>query len=256
MMRLTISFPSTTLLRPVEIQVGLPSGFSTARPPYRTLWALHCAMESGVFFFESLDAAGIADREQVAIVAPSLGNGYFINSVAEAQGDFLQEMFIALHEILPLSSRKEDNVVLGVSMGAFGALRWGLECRCFARVAAVSGVFDALLPPDERLMKKRAQRALYLSIGRVMQRLLLDADGRTRPEADFPRLLQATGTDFPQIYLYCGEEDYLSLSQTDKMEELCRHFACPVQRHVSAGEHDAAYWRGIFPRAVNELFAN
>lgn len=256
MMRLTFSFPSTTLLRPVEIMAALPCGFSTAKPPYRVLWALHCAMENGAFFFDRLYAADIVDNEQIVFVAPSLGNGYFVNSPFEAQGDFLQEMLTALRESLPLSRRREDNAVIGVSMGGFGALRWALDSGCFGRIAAISGVFDAHIPPDDRIQKKRVQRALYLSVGKIMQRILLDIEGRTRTEADFERLFQKVKGAFPYVYLYCGEDDYLSLPQTKWLEELGKLYKCPVQRCLSSGEHDLVYWRSIFPRVVHDLLAS
>lgn len=147
MMRLLLTFPSTTLFRPVEIAIALPSGFSTAKPPYRVLWALHCAMKSGEFFFDTLDAAEAVEKSQIALVAPSLGNGYFINSSFEAQGDFLQEILRDLHDILPLSSRREDNAVLGVSMGGFGAIRWALESGAFGSAAATQASLTALSPP-------------------------------------------------------------------------------------------------------------
>lgn len=255
MMRLSLTFPSTTIFRPVEIAIALPSGFSTAKPPYRVLWALHCAMKSGEFFFDTLDAAGVAEKSQIALVAPSLGNGYFINSSFEAQGDFLQEMLCSLRDILPLSSRREDNAVLGVSMGGFGAVRWALESGAFGSAAAISGVFDCALPPDERMLKNRAQRALYLTFTTRMRQMLLDMDGQVRPEADLERLLQQTSAGaFPHIYLYCGDQDYLSLPHNTALEENCARYRCPVSLRLAAGEHEPVYWRSAFQDSVTDLF--
>ena len=254
MIRMSLSFPSTTLFRPVEIAVALPSGFCTARPPYRVLWALHCAMGSGNFFFENLDAAALVDKEHVAIVAPSLGNGYFINSSYEAQGDFLLEMLGALRDLLPLSHQRADNAVLGVSMGGFGAIRWALESGLFGSAASISGVFNSTLPPDERMLKKRAQRALYLTFEKTMRRMLLDAEERLRPEADLEYLLQKTEKNFPHIYLYCGEQDFLSLPHNSELEQACLRHNCPVRLRLVPGEHDLACWRGAFHAAARDVF--
>ncbi len=254
MMRLSISLPSTTLLRPVEISAALPSGFCTAKPPYRVLWALHCAMGNGNFFFDTLNAAGVAEREQIALVAPSLGNGYFINSPFEAQGDFLQEMMRCLREILPLSRQREDNAVLGVSMGGFGAIRWALESGEFKNAASISGVFDCSLPMDERLLQNRALRALHLTFKERMRQMLADKDGRTRTEADLELLLRKAEPAFPHVYLYCGEQDYLSLPHTKELERACTRYNCPVCLRVATGEHDQSYWRNAFQEAVAELF--
>lgn len=256
MMRLSLTFPSTTIFRPVEIAIALPSGFSTAKPPYRVLWALHCAMGNGDFFFNALDAAGVVEKAQIALVAPSLGNGYFINSPFEAQGDFLQEMLRSLRGILPLSSRREDNAVLGISMGGFGAIRWALESGAFGSAAAISGVFDCALPPDERMLKNRAQRALYLTFTKRMRQMLLGMDGQVRPEADMERLLQRTsGGAFPHIFLYCGAQDYLSLPHNTALEQACTRYHCPVNLRLATGEHGPSYWRGAFQDAVTDLFS-
>lgn len=258
MMRLRITLPSTTLLRPVELAAALPYGFGATEPPYRAVWALHCAMSNGDFFFDSLDAAGIVDREQVAIIAPGMGNGYFVNSSYENQADFLNELLDAAREAFPLSRRPEDNAVIGVSMGGFGAVRWALDSGAFGAAAAISGVFDCRVPPDDRMMKNRAQRALYAAFERVMRRCLLDGSGRVRPDADLEQILRKGrkegASPFPRISLYCGEQDYLSLPQSRALEDACARHGCPVRLHLSAGEHDPVYWRGAFQAAVSACF--
>lgn len=254
MIRLSLTFPSTTLFRPVEITIAIPSGFCAAKPPYRALWTLHCAMGDGNFFFDALDAAGVVEKSQIALIAPSLGNGYFINSPFEAQGDFLQEMLRSLRDLLPLSNRREDNAVLGVSMGGFGAIRWALESGAFESAIAISGVFDSSLPPDERILKNRAQRALYLTFKERMRQMLLDMNGQPRPEADLESLLQKAEKKMPHIYLYCGEQDYLSLAHNCALEQACIQYHCPVDLRLDTGGHEPNYWRSAFQTAVTNLF--
>ncbi len=257
MMRLRITLPSTALLQPVEVAAAVPYGFGATEPPYRAVWALHCAMSNGDFFFDSLDAAGIVEREQVAVIAPSLGNGYFVNSRYENQADFLNELLDAMREILPLSRRTEDNAAIGVSMGGFGAVRWALDSGAFGAAAAISGVFDCRVPPDDRMMKNRAQRALYAAFERVMRRCLLDERGDVRDEVDLERLLQKRreqGSLLPRVDLYCGEQDYLSLPQSRALERVCARHGCPVALRLSEGEHDQTYWRDVFQSAVSGIF--
>lgn len=255
MMRVRVTFPSTTLLRPVEVAMAVPAGFTGARPPFKCLWALHCAMEDGGVFFETLGMGALAAAGGFAVVAPSLGNGYFLNSDHDRQGDFLQELLDHLPEAFALSRRREDNAVLGISMGGFGAVRWALESRAFASATAISGVFDCHVPPDERLFADRQQRALHFALNKTMRRMLLDADGRTKKEADLASLLEQGPGEPPQIHLFCGEEDYLSLPQTIAMERLCREHGCPVSMLLSPGGHGPEYWRRVLPEAVARLFA-
>ncbi|MCH5277949.1 MAG: hypothetical protein J1E80_08995 [Desulfovibrionaceae bacterium] len=253
-MRLRITFPSITLLRPVEIVAALPNAFTGAAGiPYRTVWALHCAMSDGSFFFEQLDASALVEQERIAFIAPSLGNGYFVNSPLERQADFLQEMFERLREVLPLSRQREDNLVLGISMGAFGALRWAMTNRNFGGAVGISGVFDCTLPPDARIRENRAQRALYATCSGLMRRLLLDGDGHMRDDADIAAL--AAHSSHPAIALYCGEGDYLSLSQTRHMEQLCRRHGHSVTLSITPGEHDERYWKQVLQDSVSRFFS-
>lgn len=255
MMRLHIKMSSTTLLKPVEIVAAVPYSFGTIDPPFRTLWALHCAMESGEFFFETLNAADIIDKENLVIIAPSLGNGYFVNSPYERQADFLQELIDSMRGILPLAHGKADNALLGVSMGGLGAVRWALDSGYFGSVTAISGVFDCQLPIDARIMKNRCQRALHATFKKVMAQLLLDDAGKVHPDADFNRLFQRfKGSFFPQLNLYCGGQDYLSLPQTIELKRLCDLYGCPVKLSISDGEHGPTYWRHAFTDAARSLF--
>lgn len=255
MMRLRLSFPSTTLLRPVDVHIAMPGGFTGARPPFKCLWALHCAMEDGSFFLDTLGLGEFVRSEGFALVAPSLGNGYFLNSSYEQQGDFLEELRLALPEALALSRKREENAVLGISMGGFGSLRWALQSRAFGSATAISGVFDCFIPPDERLFTNRQQRALHFALDRTMRRMLLEPDGTTKKDADFAALFAQARGELPRIHLFCGDEDFLSLPQTRAMKALCESHSCPASMEITPGRHAPAYWRRILPTAVSRLFA-
>lgn len=253
MIRLSLTLPSVALLRPVRVEAALPHGICAAAKPWRSLWALHCALADASLFFEDLGAGPLVDELGFALIAPSLGNGFFLNTPGEARADFLDEMFNTLSDILPLS--REGCAAAGVSMGAFGALRWALTGRNFTSAALISGMYFAALAPDERFAKDRSQRALYHTFKADMRRALLDDAGRTRPEADPARLLKEAAGHFPALHIFCGEEDWLSLPQSLALERLCAARGCPATLTVAPGGHDRAYWRGALRAACDALFA-
>ena len=253
MIRLSLSFPSVALMRPVCIEAALPHGICSAPKPWRSLWALHCAFGDANLFFEDLGLGALVDSLGFALIAPSLGNGFFINTPHEAQADFLDELFCALGDILPLSS--EECAVAGISMGGFGALRWALSSRHFKNVALISGLYFADLAPDERYAKDRAQRALYQTFKDRMLNAFLDETGKTRPDADLKRLLAHAEGHFPALHIFCGEQDYLSLPQSMALESICGDYDCPATLTISPGGHDREYWRTAIRAAVNDIFA-
>lgn len=255
MVGITLKFPSTALMRPVEVHILVPFGPGAPRPPYRVVWALHCAMEGGDFFLNRLDAASLVQATGAALVAPSLGNGFFFNSAAERQADFLEELKDALPELLPLSTGCRDNAVLGLSMGGFGALRWAWASAAFANVGVISGFFDGRLVPDAKIAHERWQKSLYSALAGIIRAQTHDAEGEPQEACDFVRLASTTDST-ATVHLYCGDRDYISLPQTEYMKKLCMEFHIPVAMHISAGGHDIAYWKKAFSHAMQESFAH
>ena len=257
MLKFRISIPSQILFRPVEVVGALPYGMTAGGTPFKTVWGLHCAMEDGDLFFHRLNLGSFTDRYGFAFIAPSLGNGYFINSPYEKQADFLQaELLPVLREMLPLSSRREDNVLLGISMGAFGAAHWALRCpETFGAVALMSGVFDASQPVDERARKNREQRPLVkLFSEKVMPLLMMDEEGNISSEADIrPWYARAAEKGAPDFALWCGEEDYLSLEQSRNFARNCRAQGISVTEHIAPGAHNLAFWKGAVGDALHWL---
>lgn len=250
--RIRLSWPSVALLRPVEVHIGLPSPLAFTPHPYKCVWALHCAMEDGEFFFNTLDCGSLVEKEKIAFVAPSLGNGYYINSGFEAHADFLDELLAQLPTLLPLSPKKEDNSVIGVSMGGFGALRWALASGKFQHVAAISGVFDCHVPVDERLRRDRRLKALHLALNAVMRKCLLEEGESTRKEADLAALAGSANVPAP-VALYCGEQDYISLNQTLWLEKTLQAASIPVELCLMPGSHGPQFWKEAFRMAVMQF---
>ncbi|MDR1243463.1 MAG: hypothetical protein LBM00_11905 [Deltaproteobacteria bacterium] len=249
---------SYTLYRPVDIHAAVPHGMLTSRDPCRVIWALHCAVSSAEMFFELPGLMERVDKDNVAIVAPCLGNGFYINSAYENQADFLRdELLPVMRWILPLSGRWEDNLLLGISMGGFGAVRWALESPLtFSAVAAVSASFDLTLPLDERAETDREQRALAALFTNILApRFLLDADGRPLPGTGVPELRKATGIKGrpPRIAVFCGERDYLSLNQSLFFAEACEKEGLEITLRLSPGGHNRRYWAQTLPQAAQWL---
>ena len=259
-MRLQIRLSSTVLLRPVQVTVALPDGFSWARPPYKTVWALHPAMSDGDMFFSELGMEELAQKEGFALVAPSLGNNCFVNGIHERQADFLEdELLSSLLETLPLSADRRHNALLGISMGAYGAMRWALDTpEAFNSVAAISGVFERSLPEHPMLRKQRELRALNDALLPVIGKHVLDDNGEVRPDADLQGLIERAGKKtehaFPLVRLFCGADDYLALPHCRDMQTRLRSNGIAAELLQTPGGHNREYWRQIIPSAIRGVF--
>jgi S-formylglutathione hydrolase FrmB len=257
MMKMQITLKSMVLLRPVQIFVGLPYGFVSRSAPYKCLWLLHSAIADAAMYSEYGALLELADRQGSAVVAPSLGNNYFVDSDYEKQATFLKdELFPALRQSLSISPKREDNALIGVSMGGYGVMRWALDAPGdFSAVASISAHYSLPVPLDERAKKTRETRPLYqIFYNGSMPRRIVDKDGELLPGADLRKLMDKAKGDTPRIGLFCGDEDYLSIEQTKGFYDFCQSEGIPAELFISEGMHNPAYWDAALLKAAKWVF--
>ncbi|MCI8455233.1 MAG: esterase family protein [Lachnospiraceae bacterium] len=145
--------------------------------------------------------------------------------------------------LLPVSEKREDTYIAGLSMGGSGAFMLGMSRPSqYGYVACLSGGFN--LPekveaepknrwswafgPDETLIGTRDD-AFWLSSRLVEEK-----------------------ADYPELYLCCGTEDFLY----EKNCELKRHLDAIGFRHVyheQPGAHDWNFWDDEIRRVLQWL---
>ena len=74
---------------PVTVLIALPYP-NLSSEQTKTLFALHCAMKDGHYFFDELGLGSYVDKHNVAIVAPCLGNSFFVDNKFQSAGAFLR----------------------------------------------------------------------------------------------------------------------------------------------------------------------
>jgi len=116
---------------------------------------------------------------------------------------FKEELLEVARGFFPLSDRRQDTFIAGLSMGGYGALYLALsQPERYAAAASLSGAVDAANLAEGR--------AGYLS--EVMQSAFGDLTKIGGGRSDLfaiSRKLARSGTKVPAIYSCCGMEDYL-----------------------------------------------
>lgn len=253
MLKMHITLDSYILLRPVDILVAMPYSILSQQNNHKTIWALHPALSGASMFFDKLCVASYVDKNNCVFISPNLGNGYFINSKIEQQADFLQlELFPSLQNTLPLSKNKEDNFILGISAGAYGAINWIKNApQNFSKAALISGCYSYF---DEVDIKPRLCREQYAIYKLVLKKILLELAKTHQFPTDnnMTRILPTKDEvkDYTKLALFCGEEDYLSKPSTQVLYDKCKGIGLNVSLNMSSGGHDNVYWDKIFPQAM------
>ena len=126
-----MEFKSETLKRTVSMNVILP--IERFRGPFPTLYLLHGLTDNYNGWLSYTRIRLWAEESGLAVVMPSGENSFYMDILVKdgCLGDFGEyigrELVNVTREIFPLSHRREDTFLAGLSMGGFGACRNGLK---------------------------------------------------------------------------------------------------------------------------------
>lgn len=265
---LQATFMSQSLQRNVPVAAILPTDVipppgADARGdgPYKTLYLLHGLYGSCRSWIAETRIKRWAEERNLAVVMPSGDNGFYVDhpNSYDRYGEFVgKELVEASRKMFPLSHKREDSFIAGLSMGGFGALRNGLKYhQTFGRIAAFS---SALVLEQAATLGSEAphitqNRGYFEScFGDIDEALKSDKN-----PAELVRALKAKRdadprTPVPGIYLSCGTEDTLIGVNRDFRDLLRRHgFDCLYSE--GPGAHDWDYWDAEIKKALDWMLA-
>ena len=226
MPRMQIDFYSKRLCSNTAMTVIFPQGTPdmlsggiryNARGKIPVLWLLHGLGDDHTSWTRYTRLERYALARGIAVVCPAVLNLCMYHNMAGGNPyfDFIAyELPQILGEMFPqFSTEREDNYIAGLSMGGYGALRFGLT---FPERYGAIGVFssgnliefDAIFRPEDyqqEWMRPFANMAKNTFGVQSMNELTgTDADVYT-----LYKRARAAGKPLPRICLYCGDEDFV-----------------------------------------------
>lgn len=257
MARLTVNFFSTSLKRTVTINVILPvdkafsyDGKDRVVKPYKTLYLLHGLLGDCNDWIENAPIRRLAEDHDLAIVCPSGENGFYFDSLMIPNADYGEfigsELVKMTRKMFPLSHKREDTFIAGLSMGGYGAMRNGLKYhKTFSRIGCFSGALHIF----------ETERRSSLNADTIFG----DMDKATKtdlnPRVCFEKMSKAYKGNkglYPKIYMSCGEDDDL-LSASLSFRDFLLDKGADVTWHQSKGAHEWGVWREEIINLVNWL---
>lgn len=255
---ITATIQSRTLQRKTTFAAIIPTktksfydpqkGSNEEEDPLKTLYLLHGWDGDHQDWLHNTRIVELADKYRFAVIMPNGENGFFVdNPGANRYGAFLtDELVEETQRLFPLSHKREDTWIGGLSMGGYGALRNGLQNReRFGKIAAFSSAI--LKRMDETFSNPGPEEQLKAIIGGNSYRdMPLDMDvhwlaGQAAPTE--PR---------PEIYLTCGTDDFL-LEDNRTFHEWLNRLNYPHAYRESSGAHDWDYWNNELEPALKWL---
>jgi len=231
-------------------QIGMPGGEQRAQ--YPTLYLLHGLSDDHTIWMRRTSIERYAAAKNLAVVMPAVGRSFYQDMASGARyWTFLSEELPALcRQWFPLSAKREDNFVAGLSMGGYGALRLGLaKPEKFAAAASLSGALDLARrlreagKPDSRI-----NRAEWTGIFGPE----LKGEGTDVDLMFLAQQVAGSNAARPSLFLSCGTEDSL-IGENRAFHQHLDGLHLEHAYQEGAGAHDWAYWDDQIQRVLDWL---
>lgn len=248
-----VPFESKLVGKPLHYNVLLPADYARTereKTRYPVLYLLHgLGGSAGDWVSQRARLAEYAAGHRLIIVVPEGRDGWYTDSATVAADKF-ETYFV--EELIPDVQRRfrtvegrEGRAVAGLSMGGYGALKFGLKHpEKFALAASMSGAFSAASWKPEDGLPEFVKPSIVRVFG--------PADSPTRPANDLYRLARempdARIPALPFLYLDCGTEDFLA-ADNRAFSGLLMEKKIPHEYRQLPGNHSWPYW----DRQVREI---
>ena len=256
-----MSILSKSLMRTVPVNVILPADKMVfpgmpepPEKPFKTLYLLHGVFGSYIDWVNGTRIQRYAEEHDLAVVMPSGDNAFYVDQPGANNyyGEFVGKELVELtRKMFPLSRKREDTFIGGLSMGGYGAMRNGLKYwENFGCIVALSG---ALLVEDVAkrtnddpffLNRRDYAEACFGDLSKI-----LDSD---RNPKYLVRQLKKEGRPIPRIYMACGDADSLLPANQD-MAAFLKEQGADVTFEVGPGAHEWDFWDTYIRRAIEWL---
>jgi putative tributyrin esterase len=234
-------------------QRTLADAQSKRTPKYRTLYLLHGHSDDHTAWQRYASIERYAEGLNLAVVMPAVHLSFY-NDMAHGgrYWQFISEEVPALvRDIFPLSSKREDNFVAGLSMGGYGAFKLALtHPDRFVAAASLSGAVD--LSEVVRVKKEDPENKAWIE---EMRTVFGDLSKVTGSKHDLFVLAKkvAKGSIKPRLYQCCGTEDDLYPDNV-RFQEAVRKLPLDLTYEEGPGEHNWAYWDTMIQRVLGWMF--
>lgn len=237
-----MEFKSKTLKRTVTANVVLP--IEKFRGPYPTLYLLHGLTDNYNGWLSYTRIRLWAESTGLAVVMPSGENSFYMDILVKdgCLGDFGEyvgrELVEVTREMFPLSHKRDDTYLAGLSMGGFGACRNALKyCDTFGKAAILSGALHFYEYPVSWVETEGNTIGEVRNFGDLEE----TRDTDRNPRFLMHEIQNDPARQFPAFYVACGLQDVL-LEANRSIAKALSEAGADVTYEEGEGCHDWNFW--------------
>ncbi len=256
-----VNYLSECLMRTVPVNVILPVDKLTfpgqpkrEEKPYKTLYLLHGIFGNYTDWVSGTKIQRWAEEKDLAVVMPSGDNMFYVDQEDSHNfyGEFIgKELVDMTRKMFPLSRKREETYIAGLSMGGYGALRNGLKySETFGCIASLSG---AMVVDD--IAKRTDDVPFFIDSRSFAQSIFGDLEKAEESDKNpkwLVKKLKEEGKDIPKIYLTCGLQDSL-LGVNREMRDFLKEQGADVTYVEGEGAHEWDFWNRSIKNVLDWL---
>ncbi len=240
----TIQFKSELIGQVLPYNVLLPVGYAESNKRYPVLYLLHGLFGRYDDWVTRTNLAQYATNYDVIIITPEGHDGWYTDSASSAtdkyESYFIRELISDVDARFRTIKDRRARGVAGLSMGGYGALKYGLKHpEQFAFAASLSGALDPATRTDDN--PGFAWDILRPSINTVFG----PRSSQTRITNDLHRIARDLSASqiasLPYLYFDCGLEDGF-LATNRELAAILLSKKISHQFRQLPGAHTWAYW--------------
>lgn len=248
---LRYQYKSAALCRNTTLDIYLPgSVYKQVEPPFKTLYFLPGYSADSTSIITYLRLRRHVELKGIAIVIPNSDNSFYVdhpergtNYAAFAGKEIVEET----RKYLPLSHRREDTFIGGISMGGAGSIVNGIRySETFGKIAALSpaiNFYDMLNEAPgsgfnrDLLDNVFGSEEEFLKSDDCAEHLYLDKGDEWKK--------------YPELFLACGTDDELVYAQNKRLAERMKASGIPFEYRPDEGAHEFDFWE----RMLDPMFS-
>ncbi|MBA3716574.1 MAG: esterase family protein [Pyrinomonadaceae bacterium] len=242
----TVQFESKLAGMKLPYNVVLPPDYAQGAAHgtrYPVLYLLHGLTGHYSDWLAKSKLAEHAARHHFIIITPEGNNGWYTDSPVAPTDKYetyiIQELIPDVQRRFRAIEAREGRAVAGLSMGGYGALKFGLKHpQMFTLAASLSGALGPTAwDPDAPQTPAWVKPSIVRAYGKM--------DDPVRPANDIFKIVRELSAErfasLPFIYLDCGTEDFL-IESNRQMAALLTERKIPHEYRQLPGKHDWPYW--------------
>lgn len=258
-----VNFISKCLMRTVTFNAIIPvdkfgpQAENAEQKPLKTLYLLHGIFGNYTDWVNGTRIQAWAEANDLAVIMPSGENRFYLDDEksGELYGEFIgKELVEFTRKLFPLSDKREDTFIAGLSMGGYGAIRNGLKYA--ENFGCVIGLSAALVHDT---WKDADNSAPIFTFRRNYYEVIFGEYDKVKGSDKDPKALllklKEEGRPVPKMYLCCGTEDGLVTANRD-FRDFLNENGVDFTYVEGPGKHDWVFWDTYIKKVLDWLPLN